>query len=310
MRTLHYSIRTEQSYELWLVRYLRFSLARDFEPGTDAVRAYLGYLAEVKKVAASTQAQALNALVFYHGRVLGEELGDFADFAKARRPQRLPVVMSGKEATALLARMSGVHHLMASIMYGSGLRLMECVRLRVQDIDFDRQQIIVRAGKGDKDRATVLPGFIVDKLHAQLKRVKERFDDDCGNAGYGGTTMPGALARKYPQAAREWMWQYVFPSSSLVLHPESGTLRRHHLHETSIQKAVKQAARKSGLTKHVTCHTLRHSFATHLLEAGYDIRTIQELLGHKEVSTTMIYTHVMQRGAQGVRSPLDKLLAK
>ena len=309
MRTLHYSIRTEQSYEQWLVRYLLFNLASDLVPGTDAVRTYLGYLAEVKKVAASTQAQALNALVFYHGRVLGEELGDFADFARARRPQRLPVVMSGTEAKALLARMNGMHHLMAAIMYGSGLRLMECVRLRVQDIDFGRQQIIVRAGKGDKDRATVMPGYIVEKLHAQLKRVKEMFDVDCTNAGFGGTTIASALARKYPQAAREWMWQYVFPSSSLVLHQESGTLRRHHLHETSIQKAVKLAARKSGLTKHVTCHTLRHSFATHLLESGYDIRTIQELLGHKDVSTTMIYTHVMQRGAQGVRSPLDRLLA-
>ena len=309
LRAGHYSIRTEQSYEQWVVRYLHFINSQELVVGTEAVREYLGYLAQVRKVAASTQAQALNSLVFFHGRVLGEELGDFADFTRARRPQRLPVVMSIEEVAALLAQMTGTHRLMASIMYGSGLRLMECVRLRVMDIDFSRRQIIVRAGKGDKDRTTVMPKFLIQKLRSHLQQVQKMFDKDCLKGGYGGTTMGAALSRKYPNASEEWLWQYIFPSSRLVIHSESATLRRHHLHETSIQRAVKDAARKSGVTKRVTCHTLRHSFATHLLEAGYDIRTIQELLGHKDVSTTMIYTHVVQRGGQGVKSPLDKLLS-
>ncbi len=304
-RTGHYAIRTEQAYGHWALRYLYFCNALTIEPGATSVRKYLEYLAQVRQVAPKTQALALNSLVFLHHRVLGEELGNIGEFARPKQRRRLPVVLTGKETRSMLDHLTGKHLIMASIMYGSGLRLMECVRLRVKDIDFERGQIIVIAGKGDKDRATVMPGSVVESLRAQLEEVRRRWEDNCRNPTIGAS-MPPALERKLSSAPREWGWQYVFPARHPAIDPHSGLLRQHHIHESSPQKAIRGAAKKAGLAKRVTCHTLRHSFATHLLENGYDIRTIQELLGHKDVSTTMIYTHVAQLGALGVKSPLDK----
>lgn len=307
IRIKHYSIRTEQSYESWLLRYLAFCETGDldFHEG-HSVKMYLEYLVNSRKVSASTQSQALNALVFFHKQVLENEIGDISDFAKSTKPQRLPVVLTKEETELLLGKMTGVSWLMAGLLYGSGLRLMECVRLRVKDVDFAKQQIIVRGGKGQKDRITVLPQRFVKPLREQLAQTRLMFDRDRA-AGIGGVFLEPALARKYPNAAKEWGWQYIFAAGNLAADPRSETVvvRRHHIHETSLQKAVKFAGREAGLVKPVTCHTLRHSFATHLLEAGYDIRTVQELLGHKDVSTTMIYTHVLNRPGIAVRSPAD-----
>ena len=274
--------------------------------GEPEVAAYLTHLAVARHVSASTQNQALSALLFLYRRVLGRPLGDIGAAARARRPDRLPVVLSRDEIRRLLAALDGVSALVAGLLYGAGLRLQECLELRVKDLDFDRGQILVRRGKGGKDRSVPLPGRSVAALRAQLDVVRRMFEDD-GREGVGPVTLPEAIARKYPGAGRSVQWQFVFPAARVCRDPRWGGPTRYHLHDTVIQRAVAFAAVRAGIAKRVTCHSLRHSFATHLLESGYDIRTIQELLGHRDVSTTMIYTHVLERGALGVRSPADSL---
>jgi integron integrase len=307
IRRRGYSIRTERAYESWVVRFIAFCDNVDPEGGGNAeVLAFLQHLAVARQVAASTQNQALNALVFFYDNIVQQPVGDLDGIVRAKRPQRLPVVLTRDEVAALLQRLQGTHGLMAALLYGTGMRLMECIRVRVKDIDFAYRQIVVRNGKGQKDRVVPLPQRPVQALRQHLETV-ERFHQTDLQQGYGAVFLPHALARKYPQAAREWGWQYVFPSTRLAVDPRSGAIRRHHVHENGLQRAVKNAARQAGLAKSVDCHTLRHSFATHLLEDGYDIRTVQELLGHADVSTTMIYTHVLHRGGKGVRSPLDGL---
>lgn len=311
VRQRKYSYRTEQAYFGWTCRFLLFVGEREpdgIQPGD--VAAFLEKLAVRDRVAASTQHQALNALVFFFSQALGRELGDLGGFAKAKRPQRLPVVLSRAEVGRLLDRlqkMGTIHHLMASLLYGTGMRLMECVRLRVQDVDFDLSQIMVRGGKGQKDRVVPLPARLRSSLEVHLAEAKRLHDDDLVK-GAGEVLLPDALAKKYPNAGREWGWQFVFPSGRLSADPRTGEVRRHHIHENGLQKAIKKASQEAGLHKRVNCHALRHSFATHLLESGYDIRTVQELLGHSDVSTTMIYTHVLNRGGRGVVSPLDGIL--
>ncbi len=306
IRSRNYSIRTEQSYENWVARFIAFCGNRaPVELGAEDVRRYLEYLVVERNVAASTQNQALNALVFLYDQVLEQAVGEIGGFARAKRPRRVPVVLSRVETGRLLEQMQGVQWLMASLLYGSGLRLMECLRLRIMDVDFELNQITIRAGKGQKDRLVPLPQRLVVPLQAQLEETRQLHQQDLA-LGFGEVHLPAALSRKYPGAAREWGWQYLFPSSRLSVDPRSGQTRRHHVHESGLQKGVKRAARSAGLTKTVSCHTLRHSFATHLLESGTDIRTLQELLGHADVSTTMIYTHVLNQGA-GVQSPLDML---
>jgi integron integrase len=310
IRTRHYSIRTEEAYEAWVVRYLTFHQYRPpQELPEGAVAEYLDYLASVRRVAASTQNQALSALVFFYDRVLAKPLGEVGSFAKAKRPRRLPTVLSHEEMGRLFEHLDGSYRLMAGLMYGSGSRIMECLRLRVKDVDFDHDQIIIRNGKGDKDRVTILPKTYREPLRRHLVNVKALFETD-RKAGIPGVYIWPALERKYPSAGSEWIWQYVFPSSQLSVDPRSNTVRRHHLDRSGLQSAIKEAARKAEIAKRVTSHTLRHTFATHLLEAGYDIRTVQELLGHKDVSTTMIYTHVLNRPGLAVRSPADLLRDK
>ena len=306
IRSRHYSIRTETAYVDWVRRFITFQEYADPEKidAAGAVKEYLEYLATVREAAASTQNQALNALVFFYAHALKKPFGDMGGFVKAKRPQRLPEVMTRDEVEALLGQMHGVSALMAGLMYGGGLRLMECVRLRVKDIDFSRHQIMVRDGKGQKDRVTMLPERFVPPLKEHLARVKAIYEED-RSRGVPGVYMWPALARKYPKAATEWRWQYVFPAKGLSVDPRSATVRRHHISESVAQKAVKEAAFRAGITRRVSCHTLRHSFATHLLEARYDIRTVQELLGHANVSTTMIYTHVLNRPGLSVQSPAD-----
>jgi integron integrase len=307
IRQRNYSVRTEEAYCSWTQRFQAFIADRDpRQAGATEVVAFLESLALKGNVAASTQNQALNALVFLYGQVLEQPLGDMGTFQRAKRPRRLPTVLTGGEVARLLAKLEGTYHLMASLLYGTGMRLMECLRLRVKDLDFDYKQILVRDGKGQKDRVVPLPESLAPVLVAHLERVKALHESDL-QAGYGAVFLPFALDRKYPNAPKEWGWQYVFPSGKLSADPQNGVMRRHHLHENSLQKAVTQAARQARLTKPVNCHALRHSFATHLLESGYDIRTVQELLGHSDVSTTMIYTHVLNRGGRGVVSPLDRL---
>jgi integron integrase len=274
--------------------------------GEDEITQFLSALAVQGEVSASTQNQALCALVFLYRHVLGQNLGWLDDVVRAKRPQRLPVVLTRPEVRALLGALDGVHWIMVSLLYGSGLRLLECLRLRVKDMDFSSHQILIREGKGHKDRRTILPAAVKEPLADHLDRVHQRHQHDLA-AGFGRVYVPDALQRKYPNANREWGWQWVFPASQISLDPRSGEHRRHHLHESVLQRAVKEAARTIGLTKATNCHTLRHSFATHLLEDGYDIRTIQELLGHRDVKTTMIYTHVLNRGGKGVYSPMDRL---
>jgi len=301
------AIRTEQTYLHWIMRFFGYLGTRDpLNQGPDAVASFLEELALVRKVSASTQNLALNALVFLYREVLGRQDLDLGEFARAKRPRRLPTVLTHGEVVALLAALSGTHRLMASLMYGTGMRLMECVRLRVQDLDFGYAQITVRQGKGGKDRVVPLPTRLTDALREHLGRVRELHEADL-RAGCGEVYLPDALARKFPRAGKDWRWQYLFPSGRLSTDPRSGEVRRHHLHENALQKAVNQAARQADIMKRVGTHTLRHSFATHLLMAGYDIRTVQELLGHSDVSTTMIYTHVLNRGGKGVLSPLDAL---
>lgn len=306
VRTRHYSYRTETSYLDWVRRFVAFHdyTLPEAVDATAAVRTYLEYLAVEREVAASTQNQALNALVFFYKNVRHEPIGEMDEFARAKRPQRLPTVMTREETKALLAQMEGLAGLMAGVMYGGGLRLMECVRLRVKDIDFGRRQIMVRDGKGQKDRITMLPERFAGALQEHLGRVKAIYEQDLAN-GTAEVYLWPALARKYPRAGKEWIWQYVFPAKSLSVDPRSGTVRRHHINENLIQKAVKEAALRAGINKKISCHTLRHSFATHLLDSGYDIRTVQELLGHADVSTTMIYTHVLNKPGLTVKSPAD-----
>lgn len=309
VRVRHFSYRTETAYTDWAARFLTFAgypeLA-DFDPAS-AVKGYMDYLAVEREVASSTQNQALNALVFFFASALGKPLGEMEDFAQARRPRRLPEVMTRSEVDALLARMSGETALMAGLLYGGGLRLMECIRLRVEDIDLERRQIMVRAGKGQKDRVTMFADRFLEPLKEHLARMKAFHDAEL-RRGRGKVFLWPSLERKYPAAAKEWGWQYVFPARNLTADIRTGELRRHHVHESVLQKAVKDAARRAGIVKRVSCHTFRHSFATHLLEAGYDIRTVQELLGHVDVSTTMIYTHVLNRPGLGVKSPADMRL--
>ncbi|HEV7858183.1 MAG TPA: integron integrase [Pyrinomonadaceae bacterium] len=305
LRLKHYSIRTEEAYLHIIKRFILFHHKRHPDQmGADEIRQYLSHLATAGNVAASTQNQALSALLFLYREVIGRDIEYVDGIERAKRPVRVPTVLTQEEVRRVLARLSGTHHLMVSLLYGSGLRLMECVRLRVKDVDFGYQQVIVRNGKGEKDRRTILPDILIELLSRQLEHVKRLHEEDV-RQGYGNVYLPYALERKYPNAAREWSWQWVFPANKLSIDPRSGQVRRHHASEDVLQRTVKNAMGGAGITKRASCHTLRHSFATHLLEAGYDIRTIQELLGHSDVSTTMIYTHVLNRGGKGVRSPLD-----
>ncbi|WP_332252184.1 integron integrase [Thioalkalivibrio thiocyanodenitrificans] len=274
------------------------------ETAAAQVRAFLEHLAVKKRVSASTQNQALCALVFLYEQVFGKRLGELEGFVRARRPRTVPVVLSRAEVKALLSGLDGVHRLIASLLYGTGMRLLEGLRLRVQDVDFDYRRIHVRRAKGNKDRYVPLPDSLADELRKQIETVRELHEKDLA-AGYGEVVLPGALNRKYPNAGRELGWQFLFPAGRLAIDPYGGAIRRHHLHESALQRAIRRAAAACDIQKRVGCHTLRHSFATHLLERGQDIRTVQELLGHANVSTTMIYTHVLNRGGMGVLSPLD-----
>jgi integron integrase len=305
IRLRHYSIRTEEAYVNWAKRFILFHNKRHPQEMARAeVTAFLTHLAVDKRVAASTQNQALNAIVFLYRELLGREIGELEAVVRAKRPPKMPVVLSVGEVTRVLGRLDGVTGLMARLLYGSGLRLMECLRLRVKDVDFEYRQITVRDGKGAKDRVTMLPESLIAPLQTQLARVKALHQADLA-VGHGDVYLPFALERKYPNANREWGWQYVFPSAKRSPDPRSNVVRRHHAAESVLQRAVKHAVRASGVNKPANCHTFRHSFATHLLASGSDIRTVQELLGHQDVRTTMIYTHVLNRGGKGVKSPLD-----
>lgn len=304
----HKSDRTVEAYVGWAKRFVQFHEQRHpARMGASEVTAFLSHLASVARVSSSTQNQALAALLFLYAQVLRQPLEPLAEVVHARRPTRLPVVMTREEVGALLARLTGTRHLMAALLYGAGLRLQECVELRVKDVDLRAGQVIVRRAKGMRDRAAPLPQSLVDPLRAHLYAVRQQHQADLA-AGAGYVALPERLGVKYPNAAREWPWQWVFPATRTYVHAESGERRRHHLHETVLQRAVHTAALAAGIEKPVSCHTFRHSFATHLLDAGYDIRTIHKLLGHSDVRTTMIYTHVLGRGPLGVRSPLDALL--
>jgi len=307
LRRLHYSIRTETAYLGWTKRYILFHGKRHPATlGEPEIEAFLNHLAVDKKIAASTQNQALNALVFLYKKVLERELSQGMQFKHAKRPERLPTVFERNEVRHILQPMDGVTGLIARLLYGTGMRVLECLRLRVQDIDFQRKSIAIRSGKGDKDRMALLPNDLIPALQHQLELAKAIHQADLAE-GYGEVYLPFALERKYPNAGKGWGWQYLFPASKRAVDPRSGKVRRHHLDESVINKALKAAMQKAGITKHGSCHTLRHSFATHMLEDGYDIRTVQTLLGHKDVKTTMIYTHVLQQGPLGAKSPLDRM---
>lgn len=306
LRFKHYSIRTETCYVDWIRRFILFHSKRHpAEMGATEVQDFLSHLAVVGKVSASTQNQAKSALLFLYKEVLASELPWLQGIESAKTSQRLPVVLTEVEVRSVLARTEGTPGLMLRLIYGTGMRIMECSRLRVKDLEFSRREILIREGKGAKDRITMLPASLCTPLADHLVRVKRLHEDDLA-AGGGDVYLPFALERKYPNANREWGWQYVFPARRRSLDPRSGLVRRHHADEKAVQRAMKQAVRDAGITKPATPHTLRHSFATHLLQAGYDIRTVQELLGHQDVSTTMIYTHVLNRGGRGVLSPLDR----
>lgn len=306
IRLRHYSIRTEAVYLEWVKRFIRFHRYRHpLEMGAAEVEAFLSDLAVRRDVSASTQNQALSALLFLYKQVLLVELPWLDGVIRARRPQRLPVVLTQTEVASVLAQLEGSVWLVASLLYGSGMRLMEALRLRVKDVEFSRLEILIRDGKGQKDRVTVLPRKLAAPLELHLQRVRALHEQDL-QEGYGRANLPHALARKYPNAAAEWGWQFVFPSANRSIDPRSGGIFRHHLHEKTIQRSVRNAVRRVGLHKPATPHTLRHSFATHLLESGQDIRTVQELLGHSDVKTTQIYTHVLNRGGLAVLSPLDR----
>lgn len=307
LRSRHYSRRTEKTYVMWVRRFIFFHDVRHPAEMAEAeINAFLTHLAVEGKVSASTQNQALSALLFLYRHVIGRELGDLGDVIRARRPKRLPVVMTREEVRAVLGCLEGDKLLMASLMYGAGLRLMECLRLRVQDIDFASNRITVRDGKGFKDRVTMLPSAVKELLRRHLKGVRKIHGQDLAD-GYGRVLMPYALDRKYPNAATEWRWQWVFPQKRRWRNPSSREEGRHHMDESIVQRAVKEAVISAGVVRRASCHTFRHSFATHLLESGYDIRTVQELLGHRDVKTTMVYTHVLNQGPKGVRSPMDEI---
>jgi integron integrase len=307
LRVKHYSIRTETQYLQWIKRFILFHDKRHpREMGAVEVEAFLTHLAVAGRVAAATQNQALSALLFLYREVLNVDLPWLDKVVRAKQPQRLPVVLTRQEVTAILDRMTGVHGLMARLLYGTGMRLMECVRLRVKDVDFERAEIVVRDGKGAKDRITMLPQALIGPLQDHLRWRRQLFEDDKAK-GRAAVYLPDALGKKYPTAAVDWPWQYIFPSGSYSIDPRSGEERRHHIDEKLLQRAVKKAVQASGVAKLATPHTFRHSFATHLLQSGYDIRTVQELLGHADVATTMIYTHVLNKGGRGVTSPLDAM---
>jgi integron integrase len=304
-RLRHLSLRTEQAYRNWIKRFILFHGKRHpRELDAAAVRAFLTHLAVNDHVAAATQNQAFNALLFLYKQVLQVDFPDIGNVIRAQRSRRLPVVFTKAEARSVISQMKGARRLIAELLYGSGLRIMEAVRLRIKDIDFERNAITVRDAKGEKQRITVLPQTLKPRLRAQVEAVRRLHQLDL-QRGYGEVYLPYALDRKYPNAARDFVWQYVFPASRFSLDPRSGSMRRHHVNEQNIQRSVKAALQIAGMTKNGSCHSFRHSFATHLLEDGYDIRTVQELLGHKDVRTTMIYTHVLNKGGRGVRSPLD-----
>lgn len=306
IRLKHYSRRTEEAYTHWVKRFVLFHHKRHpREMGAPEIESFLTSLAVDRQVSAATQRQALAALLFLYKEVLGLDLPWLDDITRAKERMRMPVVLSKSEVGRLLAVMEGTHALMARLLYGTGMRLMECLRLRVKDVDFDRREITVREGKGGKDRVTMLPDTLNAPLREHLVRVRALFDGDRA-ANVPGVWMPDALDRKYPGASKTWGWFWVFPSASLANDPLTGIRRRHHTHEQALQRAIKKASGLAGIAKATTTHTLRHSFATHLLESGYDIRTVQELLGHSDVSTTMIYTHVLNKGGRGVTSPLDR----
>jgi integron integrase len=307
IRTRHYSSKTEQSYVHWIKRFIFFHNKRHpAEMGEKEIAQFVSSLASELHVSAATQNQALNGILFLYREVLRKEIGYVNGVVRAKRAHRLPVVLTRQEVKSILAVLDNFDWLMVVLLYGAGLRLMECLQLRVKDIDFTSNQIIVRAGKGDKDRHTMLPAAAKEPLAKHFDLVKQQHQRDL-DRGLGRVALPNALDRKYPRAAKEWGWQWVFPATSHYTDRATGEKRRHHLHESVLQKAVKQAVRKAGISKPATPHTFRHSFATHLLEDGYDIRTVQELLGHRDVSTTMIYTHVLNRGGRGVNSPADRL---
>ena len=309
IRLRHYSPETERAYVGWVVRYVKF---HDLRHPLDLTRGdllhFLAALAVEHGVSASTQNQALAAVNFLYREVLHRPLGELDGIVRAKRPARLPVVLTKAEVRVVLGLMQGTQRLVATLLYGSGLRILECLRLRIKDVDLESHQLLVRSGKGGKDRMTMLPTAADCAIEAHLARVKAVHDRDL-KGGAGRVDLPYALSRKYPNAGREWSWQYVFPAARTYYHQPTGERRRHHLHVSSVQRAVHAAVRASGVVKPATCHTFRHSFATHLLEDGYDIRTVQELLGHSDVRTTMIYTHVLNRGGRGVRSPVDSLFA-
>lgn len=305
LRLKNYAYSTEKTYVDWIERYIRFhKLRHPKEMNSPEVEAFLTHLAVNLNVAPSTQNQALSALLFLYRNVLHIELTGYIDAVWSERDKRLPVVLTKAEVQLVIGQMSGLHQMMAKLLYGSGIRIMECLRLRVKDVDFERHQITVRDTKGNEDRVTMLPQVVAPLLRNHLVTVKKLHEIDLAT-GNGMVELPYALARKYPNADREWYWQYIFPSEKHSVDPRSKVVRRHHLDESGLQKAVRRAATEAGITKHVTPHIFRHCFSTHLLEAGYDIRTVQELLGHKDVKTTQIYTHVLNKGPGGVRSPLD-----
>jgi integron integrase len=309
LRLHHYSIHTERSYVEWIVRFVRFHGMRsraDLFPAEPKIEAFLTDLAVQGNVAAATQNQAMNALVFLYKRVLNRAMEDRINAVRAAKKINVPVVMTREEVATILSLLDGTPQLVAKLLYGSGLRIMEAVRLRVKDIDVPMKQLTVRSGKGDKDRFTTFPATLTPLLQNHLARVKTLHQQDLAQ-GHGEVYLPYALARKYPHTAKEWGWQYVFPARDIAVDPRSGVSRRHHVDPSVVNKAIKVAVRRAGLTKHISAHTFRHSFATHLLQRGTDIRTIQQLLGHSDVATTMIYTHVLQQGGQGVQSPLDDL---
>jgi integron integrase len=307
MRARHYRPRTEETYCQWVRRYILFHQKQHpKDMGEPEINTFLTYLAVNEKVSASTQNQALSAILYLYRQVIGREVGDLDEVIRARKPKRLPVVMTREEVKSVLDKLNNDKWAMASLLYGSGLRLMECLRLRVQDLDFSNREILVRDGKGGKDRRTMLPQSLTPVLREHLTHVKKIHEKDLAD-GWGRVLLPDALERKYPNAPAEWRWQWVFPQENRWKNRVTGEEGRHHIHETILQRAVREAVARAGVVKRVGCHTFRHCFATHLLEAGYDIRTIQELLGHKDVSTTMIYTHVLNKGGKGVKSPMDGL---
>ena len=307
LRVRHYSIRTEEAYTAWIRRYIQFHRRHPRDLDGDDLNRFLTYLAEVGRVAVSTQRQALSAILFLYRHVLKINLDWLDEVVRARQPRRLPTVLSREEVAAVLWRLEGTVQLIVLLLYGTGMRILECLRLRVQDVDFDLGHITIRSPKGGRDRVTMLPDSTRDRLGRHLIEVRSVHEKDL-EEGFGSVYLPHALERKYPHADRDWKWQYVFPAGSRGIDPRSGIERRHHVHESVVRKAVYAAARAAGISKKVSCHTFRHSFATHLLMAGYDIRTIQELLGHKDVKTTMIYTHILgNSGGRGVTSPADSL---